>query len=879
MNRSFAGVAAVAWRESRTARRRLLLYMSSIVFGVAALVAIDSFADNATRTVQEQARALLGGDLALLSRDTFPAPTLQLFDSLSRAGFGVARQTTFATMAVAGDTTAMRLVQVRGVTEGFPWYGGVETEPADSWTALQDRPIAVVDSSLLVTLNASLGDTLSLGAERFVIRGTIRSVTGEAAVTATVGPRVYVADRFLSRTALIGFGSTAEFEAVVKLPDDFSAARFQGRFGTRLSKSRVRIRTVAQNQAGLTISIDQLRNFVSLVGLIALLLGGIGVASGVHAFVLRKIDTVAVLRCLGATSWQVLIIYVLQAAALGLVGAIVGAVLGVGAQFALPRLLQNYLPPGVVVAFAPRAAFLGLAIGVWVALVFSLRPLLALRSISPLQALRRDADAVVLRKVRRDSSAAVVTFAAVASIFMMTLSRADRWQAGVGFGVAIFAAIGAIWLVSAVLISAARRSVRPGWPFVLRQAVASLHRPGNQTRAVVLSLGFGVFLMSTLYQAKTNILSQLNARITQLHANVAFFDIQGDQAAGVDSIVRASRDELEQRIPIVTVRIAAINGRPADSLIAEANAAGEAGGSGTGSSSAGRGRGTTPGASAAFDGGRGGRGRVFSRDWRATYGETLDSFETIAAGRWFGASRDGSAEVSLDSALAPRLNVTIGDVVTWNVQGISVATTVTSFRAVDHNRIQPTFPVIFSPHAMDGAPQQFVFLVQAPDARAVALLQRGVLRRYPNVSSLDLTLVEQTIHDVLAKVTTAIQFMAIISLCLAVPVLFSAVAATRRERLREGVLFKTLGATRRQVGRMMVAEYIILGGLGSLAGVLLSVGSAWALLHFLFKVPYTPAVLPAMAVSAGMTLVSVAIGVLTGREVFATTPMAALREA
>jgi putative ABC transport system permease protein len=859
MNSPFAGLAAVAWRESRTARRRLLLYMSSIVFGVAALVAIDSFADNATRTVEEQARALLGGDLALLSRDTFPAPAMQLFDSLSRAGIGVARQTTFATMAVAGDTTAMRLVQVRGVTAGFPWYGGVETEPAGTWTALQGSPIAVVDRALLVTLNASLGDTLSLGAEKFVIRGTIKSVTGEAAVTATVGPRVYVADRFLARTALIGFGSTAEFEAVVRLPGNFSAAQFQGRFGTRLAKDRVRIRTVAANQANLSRAIDQLRNFVSVVGLIALLLGGIGVASGVHAFVIRKIDTVAVLRCLGATSWQVLVIYVLQAAAIGLVGATVGAALGVGAQFALPPLLQDYLPPGVVVAFAPRAALLGLAIGVWVALVFSLRPLLALRRVSPLQALRRDADAVVLRKVRRDSSAAVVTFAAVASIFMMTLSRANRWQDGVGFGVAIFAAIGAIWLVAAVLIAGARRSVRPGWPFVLRQAVASLHRPGNQTRAVVLSLGFGVFLMSTLYQAKTNILSQLNARITQLHANVAFFDIQGDQAAGVDSIVRAARDVLEQRIPIVTVRIAAINGRPADSLIAEANAA-----------------------SAAFDGGRGGRGgrgRVFSRDWRATYSDTLDSFETIAAGSWFGTSEGGPAEVSLDSALAPRLNVAVGDVITWNVQGISVATKITSFRAVDHNRIQPTFPVIFSPHAMDRAPQQFVFLVHAADARAVAMLQRGVLRRFPNVSSLDLTLVEQTIHDVLAKVTTAIQFMAIISLCLAVPVLFSAVAATRRERLREGVLFKTLGATRRQVGRMMVAEYLILGGLGSLAGVLLSVGGAWALLHFLFKVPFTPAILPAVAVSAGMTAVAVAIGILTGREVFSTTPMAALREA
>ena len=375
--------------------------------------------------------------------------------------------------------------------------------------------------------------------------------------------------------------------------------------------------------------------------------------------------------------------------------------------------------------------------------------------------------------------------------------------------------------------------------------------------------------MSTLYQAKSNLLRELNGRITQLHANVAFFDIQGDQASGLDSIILASGDRVEQRIPIVTVRIASVNGRPADSLIADANAAAAA---------FRRARGTA-GPGGPRDGGRGGAGRIFTRDWRATYSDTLDAFESVAAGRWFGATGATTPEVSLDSALAPRLKVSVGDAIVWTVQGIPVATRVTSLRAVDHNRIQPAFPVIFSPHAMDGAPQQWVFLASATDARAVARLQRGVARRFPNISSLDLTQVEQTIHTLLTKVTAAIQFMAIISLCLAVPVLFSAVAATRRDRLREGVLFKTLGASRRQVGRMMLAEYLILGGLGSLAGVLLSVGSAWAVLHLLFKIPFAPAILPAVLVSIGMTAVAVAIGLLTSREVFATTPMVALREA
>ena len=360
----------------------------------------------------------------------------------------------------------------------------------------------------------------------------IESVPGEVAATALVGPRVYIPAKYLGRTGLLVFGSRADYRAVVKLPATITAEQFEARFRGFLTKQRVRIRTVEDNEANLTEAIDHLRNFLSMVGLIAMLLGGLGVASGVNAFVLRKIDTVAVLRCLGATSGQVVVIYVLQAAAMGLVGAIMGTVLGVAAQFALPQLLADYLPKGIVVAFVPRAVVLGLGIGVWVALVFSLRPLLALKRVSPLQALRREADAVVMRRIRRDSSAAVVSFATVASIFALTISRADDWQEGLGYAFAILAAVGALYLVATVLTGAARRLVRPEWPFVLRHAIASLHRPGNQTRAVVLSLGFGVFLMSTLYQAQTNLRRQIDRRMLQFRANVVFFDVQGPQAPG-----------------------------------------------------------------------------------------------------------------------------------------------------------------------------------------------------------------------------------------------------------------------------------------------------------------------------------------------------------
>ncbi|MGH7668509.1 MAG: ABC transporter permease, partial [Gemmatimonadaceae bacterium] len=568
MSASFSRLATVAWRESRTARRRLLLYMSSITLGVAALVAIDSFAQNVTRSVHEQSRALLGGDLSLTSRAAFKPPVDTLFDSLAGHGTLIARQISFASMALAPRTGRTRLSQVRAVTPGYPFYGQIETDPVSAWSTLQNGRHVVVDASLLVSLNAHLGDSLSLGREKFEITGTLTSVPGEIAVTAAIGPRLYIAATYLDQTGLLVFGSRADYEALVKLPTGQTTEEFEGRTARVLSRNDVQVHTAAQNEYNLSNAIDQLRNFLSVVGLVALLLGGIGVASGVHAFVMRKIDTVAILRCLGATGAQVLVIYVLQAAAMGLVGAAAGALLGVGLQFAMPVAVKDFLPVSVSVRLAPTALFTGLGIGVWVALVFALRPLLALRGVSPLQALRRESDDTVMRQARRDSATYVVSFAIVASVFAIAIQRAERLRDGIGFGVAILLAVGALWVVSVALTAIARRVVRPRWPFVIRHGVASLYRPGNQTRSVILSLGFGVFLVSTLYQAQKNLLGQLDLRLDQVRANVVFFDVQQDEAPGVDSIIRAGHYTVEQTVPIVPMRIAAINGRTPDQILA-----------------------------------------------------------------------------------------------------------------------------------------------------------------------------------------------------------------------------------------------------------------------------------------------------------------------
>ena len=843
----------LAWRESRTARRRLLLYMSSISLGVAALVAIDSFASNTQRSVREQARSLLGGDLALSSRSAYPAPVLVALDSLRAEGVGVTEVTTFASMGIVPRTGLTRLAQIQAVTPGYPFYGEIVTNPAGAWPQLQHGRVALVDPSLLVALDARIGDTLALGFARFVIAGTLVSVPGDVGVSTTIGPRVYIAAKFLEETSLLMFGSRSDHKTLLKLPAALTPARFIFRFKERLEKAQVRYRTAAETEFNLTQAIDQLRDFLSVIGLVALLLGGIGVASGVNAFVMRKIDTVAILRCLGATSRQVLIVYIVQAVAMGLLGAAFGALLGIALQLALPLVLSEFLPVDVRVTIEPKALLTGMFVGAWVAFVFALRPLIALRNVSPLQTLRRESDAAALRGRKFDFVRVLVALLIVLSVAALGVARAENVQQGLGFSAAIAGAVALLYGAAALLSASARRLVRPSWPFVLRQGVAALYRPGNQTRSVVLALGFGVFLMSTVYQVQDNLLRTVSVKLDASRANVLFFDVQNDQGAPLDSMIRAKGYVIAQRTPLVQMKIVGINSIFGEQLLKPDS--------------------TT----------RDPRPRepwVLRRDFRSTFRDTLMPSEKVTAGRFHtgGSPVAQLPAVSLDREIARSLRVGINDTITWNVQGVNVKTRVGSLREVNWTRFEPNFFAVFERRAIEQAPRQFVILADVRGDGAVARLQRDVVTRFPNVASLDLTLIQQTIGRVLDKVTAAIRFMAGLSLALGIPVLFSAVSATRRERLREGVLLKVLGATRRQVGRVMLAEYLLLGALGSLAGVVLSVGGAWALMHFIFKQPFVPAALPALLVATLMIAIAVAIGMLTGREVFRQTPMAALRE-
>ncbi|MBA3405422.1 MAG: ABC transporter permease, partial [Gemmatimonadaceae bacterium] len=689
---SFRHIAGLTWRESRSARRRLLLYMSAISLGVAALVAIDSFAGNVTRSLSEQSRALLGGDISFRSRRPFSDTQKAILDTLARtqrAAFS--RVTTFPSMALVPRSGATRLVQVRAVSANYPFYGVITTEPAGRWRTLQQGANALVDPSLLIALNARLGDTITLGFGRFVIAAVLKDVPGTPGVAEIIGPRVFIPERYLAETQLLTFGSTAEYSVLARLPAGANPGRAIGPLRPSFEKAQVRVRTVTESEDNTTESIQQLTRFIGIVGLVALLLGGVGVASGVRAFVARKIDTVAILRCIGASSGQVLGMYVVQAAAMGLVGAAFGAALGVATQFGLPSVFGDFLPVDVAVTLEPGAIVTGLLIGGWIALIFSLRPLLALRNVSPLQTLRRDADSEILKMRWNDWPRLAVDLALAASVVAIALLRSGDIEQGLWISAATFGVI-AILTASAKLLSyAARKSIQPQWPYVLRQGVANLYRPANQTRSVVLSLGFGAFLITTLYLVQSNLLDQVDLSIEGSNANLVFFDVQDDQAAGVDSLVRASGEVL-QTAPVVTMRIAAINGRTVEQIVAESNArrrpdtaARARGGAAVTEDSADsitdpqpsrdvdRARQTSAPAAGTANRQRRQSGRpswALRREYRSTYRDTMTTGEKIVEGKWFqpGSLRPGSdtAEVSFERDVAEELRVRVGDVIVWD---------------------------------------------------------------------------------------------------------------------------------------------------------------------------------------------------------------------
>lgn len=830
----------MAWRDSRASRRRLLLFASCIVIGIAALVAVGSLGRALDQAVEAQARTLLGADLSIGSRVRF-GPEHEAF--LRSLGGEQSREISFTTMIVFPGRQGTRLAQVRGLDGGFPFYGRIETLPADADQRLRTDGGALVEESLLLQFGARVGDEIRIGQLTTRVLGALQKVPGESVAFATIAPRVYIRLADLETTGLLQTGSLARYRVLFRLPEGTDARKLVEQNRQRLDELRLAHATVEDRKEDLGQAMRNLDHFLSLVGFVALLLGGVGVASAIQVHVRQKIPTVAILRCLGVPVAGAFAIYLLQAIALGVVGAVLGAAVGAGLQHLLPRVVSDFVPVEVRLVLSWPAIFEAAALGLLLCTLFALLPLAAVRRVSPLEVLR-----VAYETPRHRDPLQWLTFGLIAlAIVAFALLHTRRWQDGLGFAAGLAIAFGALAAVARLIIASTRRLPLAHWPFAFRQGLANLHRPHNRTLLLTVALGLGTFLLLTLQLTQSTLLRELVSGRQADRPNAILFDIQPDQRDAVAELVRSQGLPLLDQAPIVTMRLRRIRDRAVEELLNDPD--------------------------------NKSRAWALRREFRSTFSDRLRDSEKVTAGAWV-PRVDPSTEpvpVSVEEGIAKELGIALGDELAWDIQGVPLRTRVASLREVDWRRVQPNFFVVFPRGPLDDAPAFHVLVTRVESAEQSATLQRATVERFPNVSAIDITLVLRTLDQILGRIAFVIRFMALFTVATGLLVLVAAILSGRWQRVRESILLRVLGASRRQVLRILLVEYAALGLISALTGVLLAFAGTAALALLVFKIPFHPPLWPAGLALIVVTALTVVTGLLAGRGVTRHPPLEILR--
>jgi putative ABC transport system permease protein len=742
------------------------------------------------------------------------------------------------------------------------------------------RPVVVLEETLLTQFGVKVGDLVKLGQATFTIAGAIMKVPGESAAIATFAPRAYVPLALLTTTGLTNRESITQHRVLIKLPEAQDAEVVERMMKSKFVGERLSFSTVAERKRNLGAALTNIEGFLNLVGFVALFLGAIGVASAIHVYVRQKIATVAVLRCLGASAAQSFSVYVVQGIALGMFGAALGAALGIILQLLLPVVLQGVLPIDVNFFISWPAVGRGLGAGLVICFLFTLLPLLAVRRVSPLVALRS-------AFIERTGSATdpwriILGVLILAAVTGFAYWQTRSWRIGLGFTGTLVAGFGVLAGLAQVVAWAARRFVLRSLPYVVRQGIANLHRPNNRTVLLLLSLGLGTFLILTLYLTRTTLLNQVDLAGEGSRPNLLFFDIQDDQIEPFKKIAAEQNAPVIQSAPIVTMKISAIKGRPVDELMREREAPRSTAVAPENSVEKNDERrpavGSRRGPKA-----RGGpllSGGMLGREYRSTYRSKISGTERVVAGKFDGQVPPGAAVVpiSVEESFLKNLQLELGDEIEWDVQGVPVRTKVTSVRAVEWRRLDSNFFVVFPEGAIEAAPKTFVAALRAASPAVSAKTQRALVAAFPNISAIDLALILQALDSIFSKVAFVIQFMALFTVFTGVIVLVGAVLNGRYQRIRETVLLRTLGATRRQLVQIQLVEYSILGVLAAVVGGGLSVAGNALLAHFVFKIsPVAPPMLILGAVAAAAAI-TVLTGLVTGRGVTDYPPLEILRQ-
>ncbi len=836
----FSLLLRTAINDSKRNRGRLFIFISSIILGITALVAINSFNYNLVKDIDSQAKTISGADITFSSKNEFSQDVRLLIDSLQAEP---AEQHELFSMAYLPQVDASQFIRVKALKGNFPFYGKMKSEPENAYRSFQTNKTALVDHNLLKEHNLKTGDSINIGERSFIIEGALLSDFGGSGVGSTFAPSVYIPLDELKSTNLVQEGSLIEYKYYLKTVDGFDADAWKKQHKATFQDDNVRVQTLKDQKRNLKDAFQFLNNFLNLVALVSLILGCIGVASSVLIYIRSKINSIAVFRCLGMHGNDAFLIFFIQIFILGFIGVLIGAFLGSAIQILLPIVLKDILPYEVNLTVSYRAVFEGVGIGLVMTMLFAIIPLMGTRLVSPLRVLRQD-DSQKTKDPLRNIVIAIALLFLFASLWVLT----NDIMLSSFFLLGLLIIFACLFSVASLLMWVVRKYVPHSWSYVFRQGVSNLYRPNNQTRTLVVSIGLGTTILTILVIVQSLLLNNVRMMDAGNQPNMIVFGIEKEQTDSLHALTKSMGMPVIQDVPIVTMRLDEWKGRSKSEWLADTTVQLE-------------------------------RWTV-NREARVTYRDYLEDDESLTAGEFKGAY-DGSDSIfiSLYEDYAAGLGVELGDELIWNVQGTRIKTYVSSFRKIQFNSMNTRFFILFPTGVLEKAPQFKVLVTKSPDNETMRTFRTEATKAFPNISVVDLSSILTTLNDIISKISYIIQFMAGFSVLTGLVVLISSLLLSKFQRIKETVLLRTLGASRKQLILINASEYIFLGLIAAITGVILAIGCGFLLSRFIFELPgFAVQWSQVLFICLGVTGLTVAIGLWNTRDLINESPLKVLRD-
>ncbi len=821
-----------AWRELRGGLRGFAVFVACIALGVMAIAGVGSVAQSLADGLSRAGSAILGGDLnfSLVQREANDGER----SFLERKG-AVAAVATLPTMARTGDGRTT-LVEIKAVDGGYPLFGTVATEPDIPFSTLLARNGdafgAAADPALLTRLDLKLGDRITIGKATIELRTVLKNEPDRLSGGIGLGPRLLVSQEALRASALLQPGSLVRWRYRLRLPaagsTDSAVSAVEQQARTEFPDAGWDIRTRKKASPQLERNVERFSQFLTLVALTALLVGGVGVANAVASHLARKRDAIATMKALGATGAEVFGIYCSQIVLVALFATLIGAGSGAALPFAIVALFGGVIPLPVAPAFYPAELFLSIAYGLLTALAFAMWPLGRAHDISVSMLFRDQVAAERAWPRRRYVIATALIIAVLAALAI--LAAYDR-RLAIMFVVSAAVIFLALRLVAMLTMALARRLPRQR-STLMRLAVTNIYRPGALTPSVVLSLGLGLSLLVTLVEIDSNLHRQFAAALPEKAPSFFFIDIPSADAERFDAFVRGrTPGSVLERVPMLRGRIIAAAGIKAENL--------------------------KPGEGSAW---------VLRGDRGITYAAALPAGSRLVAGDWWPADYSGPPLVSLENRTAEDLKLKLGDAITVNVLGRSVTARIANLRAVDWQSLGINFVLVFSPGTFAGAPHTDIATLTFADggtpAEEAALI-KTLADAFPTVSAIRVKDALDAVDHIVGNLVLGLRGASSVALIAAALVLGGALAAGQRFRIYDAVVLKTLGATRLRLMMAYALEYLLIGLAAVIFGVAAGSVTAQLVITRVMEFSFVWMALPAVATAASALLITVLLG-LTG---------------